>query len=68
VETLLTQGRKSQLAIEYGYCLRERSPETWVLYVHVSTTVRFDESIRNLADDVKIYGRHNAKVDIFQLV
>ncbi|KAK3614601.1 hypothetical protein LTR56_026644 [Elasticomyces elasticus] len=59
---------KSQIAIEYGYRLREHSPDTWVLWVHASNAARFDESVRKLADDVKIYGRHNVKADIFQLV
>ncbi|KEY74789.1 hypothetical protein S7711_09922 [Stachybotrys chartarum IBT 7711] len=59
---------KSQLAIEYAYRLREQSPETWVFWIHASNAARFEQSIRDIADCAKIYGRQNPKANIFQLV
>ncbi|KAJ5288302.1 hypothetical protein N7508_011077 [Penicillium antarcticum] len=59
---------KSQLAIEYSYQVRSRSPATWVFWVHASNEARFEQSFRDIADRVKIPGRQDAKVDIFKLV
>ncbi|KEY70103.1 hypothetical protein S7711_10298, partial [Stachybotrys chartarum IBT 7711] len=59
---------KSQLAIEYAYRLREKSPETWVFWIHASNAARFEQSIRDIADCAKIYGRQNPKANILQLV
>jgi len=61
-------GRKSQLAIEYAYRTRERSPETWVFWVYASNAARFEQSYRDIADTVKIPERRNPKVNIFKLV
>ncbi|OAL56144.1 putative kinesin [Pyrenochaeta sp. DS3sAY3a] len=59
---------KSQLAIEYAYQTRDRSAETWVLWVHASNAARFEQSYRDIADRVKIFGRKDPKADIFKLV
>ncbi|KIW35751.1 uncharacterized protein PV06_11909 [Exophiala oligosperma] len=59
---------KSQLAIEYAYRTRERSSDTWVFWVHASNVARFEQSYRDIANCVKIPGRHNPKINIFQLV
>ncbi|PSN59063.1 TPR domain protein [Corynespora cassiicola Philippines] len=59
---------KSQLAIEYAYQTRERSAETWVLWVHASSAARFEQSYRDIADRVKMFGRKDPKADIFKLV
>ncbi|KAH8780676.1 hypothetical protein BGZ57DRAFT_300902 [Hyaloscypha finlandica] len=59
---------KSQLAIEYAYRIRERSPDTWVFWVHASNATRFEQSFKDIANCVKIPGRQNVKADIFQLV
>ncbi|KAH7418767.1 hypothetical protein BKA64DRAFT_590888 [Cadophora sp. MPI-SDFR-AT-0126] len=59
---------KSQLAIEYAYRTRDRSPETWVFWVHASNAARFEQSFRDIANCVKIPGRQNPQADIFQLV
>jgi len=65
---LLTTRRKSQLAIEYSYQIRTKSPATWVFWVHASNEARFEQSFRDIADQVKIYGRQDPKVNIFKLV
>ncbi|OAL06354.1 TPR-like protein [Phaeosphaeriaceae sp. SRC1lsM3a] len=59
---------KSQLAIEHAYSTRDRSTETWVLWVHASNAARFEQSYREIADRVKILGRKEPKADIFKLV
>ncbi|KAF7519204.1 hypothetical protein PCG10_010322 [Penicillium crustosum] len=59
---------KSQLAIEYSYQVRSKSPATWVFWVHASNEARFEQSFRDIADQVKIPGRQDAKVNIFKLV
>ncbi|KAJ5277767.1 hypothetical protein N7534_008281 [Penicillium rubens] len=48
---------KSQLAIEYSYQVRSKSPTTWVFWVHASNEARFEQSFRDIADQVKIPGR-----------
>ena len=59
---------KSQLAIESCYRAREESPDLWVLWIHASTAVRFDQDVRKLADDVKVPGRKEKDVNTFQLM
>ncbi|OQD74234.1 hypothetical protein PENANT_c182G01300 [Penicillium antarcticum] len=58
---------KSRLAIEYCHRVRQKSPDTWVFWVHASNAARCDESLRNLADRAKIPGRQDRNANIFQL-
>ncbi|KAF2105249.1 P-loop containing nucleoside triphosphate hydrolase protein [Lophiotrema nucula] len=59
---------KSQLAIEHCYRAAEQSPEMWVFWVHASNAARFEQSLRDLADSVKIEGRCDPQANIFKLV
>ncbi|KAJ5301615.1 hypothetical protein N7508_006478 [Penicillium antarcticum] len=59
---------KSQLAIEYSYQARSQSRATWVFWVHASSVARFEQSFRDIADQVKISGRQNLQINIFKLV
>ncbi|KAH8595376.1 P-loop containing nucleoside triphosphate hydrolase protein [Bisporella sp. PMI_857] len=59
---------KSQLAIEYAYQIKGRSPKMWVFWAHTSNAARFEQSFRDIADRVKIFGRQNPTASIFQLV
>ncbi|KAI1524482.1 kinesin [Pyrenophora tritici-repentis] len=59
---------KSQLAIEHAYRTREQLAETWVFWVHASNVARFEQSYRDIADRVKIFGRRDPQADIFKLV
>ncbi|KAK1074097.1 hypothetical protein LTR74_001344 [Friedmanniomyces endolithicus] len=59
---------KSQIAIEYCYRIREQSRDIWVLWIHASNAARFEQSVRDVADLVKIDGRKNAKADIYALI
>ncbi|OCK74142.1 TPR-like protein [Lepidopterella palustris CBS 459.81] len=59
---------KSQLAIEYSYQVREKSPETWVFWVHTSSAAKFEEGYRNIAERVGIPSWGRPEADILRLV
>ncbi|KAJ5100680.1 hypothetical protein N7456_006732 [Penicillium angulare] len=59
---------KSQLAIEYSYIVRSKSPATWVLWVHASNEARFEQSFQNIADQIKLSRRRDPRFNIFQIV
>ncbi|GAB7336639.1 hypothetical protein MBLNU13_g10326t2 [Cladosporium sp. NU13] len=59
---------KSQLAIEFCYRVRDRSPEVWTFWVHASSAARFDADIRKLACDAGIPGCDDPKSDASALV
>ena len=65
---LLRLNRKSQIAIEYAYRLREKSPATSVFWVYANNTARFEQSYRNIAIAAKIPGLEDPKADILNLV
>jgi tetratricopeptide (TPR) repeat protein len=60
--------RKSQIAIEYAYRVRESAPQTWVFWVHASNAVRFEQAYRDIAAKVELPGRDEPKADILWLV
>jgi tetratricopeptide (TPR) repeat protein len=64
----LTGPRKSQIAIEYSYRVRLKSPHTWVFWVYASTVTRFEQSYRDIADALKLPGRDDPQVDMLRLV
>ncbi|KAF2190167.1 TPR-like protein [Zopfia rhizophila CBS 207.26] len=59
---------KSQLAVEYSYRIRDRSPATWVFWIHASSTARFEEGYRKIAERAKIPDWDRQDVDILTLV
>ncbi|KAJ5353718.1 hypothetical protein N7541_006282 [Penicillium brevicompactum] len=59
---------KSQLAIECCYKIEERSPQTWVFWIHAANAERFEKSCWDIANRVKIPGRNEPKAKAFQLV
>ncbi|KAJ8118503.1 hypothetical protein OPT61_g520 [Boeremia exigua] len=59
---------KSQLAIEHAYRTRDASAETWVLWVYASNAARYEQSLRDIADAVKLAGRQDPQANIFKLV
>ncbi|KAJ5127608.1 hypothetical protein N7448_008387 [Penicillium atrosanguineum] len=59
---------KSQLAIEYSYQVRSKSPDTWIFWVHASNATRFEQSFRDIANRIRIPGRQDPKANIFELV
>ena len=64
----LTHRRKSQLAVEYAHRVREQSLKTWVLWIHANNAVRFDQSLCDVADQLKIDGRKDPKTDLLPLL
>ncbi|KAF1850065.1 TPR-like protein [Cucurbitaria berberidis CBS 394.84] len=59
---------KSQLAVEHSYRIRQKSPTTWVFWVHASCTSRFIESYRKIAERAKLPRWDQQDVDILMLV
>ena len=66
--TLTDRARKSQLAIRYAQTIRERSPDTWIFWVHGGTAERFEQGYRDIADAVHLPGRNDPNANILQLV
>lgn len=65
---VLTNQRKSQLAIQYCHDVRQASPQTWVFWAHTNTAARFEEDYRTIANRLELAGRDNPETDILQLV
>ncbi|KAJ4286525.1 hypothetical protein N0V90_013225 [Kalmusia sp. IMI 367209] len=59
---------KSQVAIEYCYRTADRSPETWVFWVHAGNAARLEQSYRDIANQVELAGRTDKQADVFELV
>ncbi|KAJ5164408.1 kinesin [Penicillium coprophilum] len=59
---------KSQLAIEYSYRVREKSPNVWVFWIHASNAARFKQSYEDLSRRAKIPGYEDPNVNVFELV
>ena len=59
---------KSQLAIEHIHRTRERSPDTWVFWVHASNAARFEHGYRDIADVANVAGREDPQANIYRLV
>jgi tetratricopeptide (TPR) repeat protein len=60
--------RKSQIAIEYSYRLREQNPQTWVFWVHAGSAVKFEQAYRSIAATLELPGLDDPKADILGLV
>ncbi|GAB7336855.1 hypothetical protein MBLNU13_g00421t2 [Cladosporium sp. NU13] len=59
---------KTQLAIEYAHRQKLQSPKTWVLWLYASNEARFEQSVRDILDQLKVPNRHDPKSNIFQLL
>ena len=60
--------RKSQIAIEYSYRQRARSPQISTFWIHVSSKARFEQSYSEIATNAKLSGTGDGQVDILHLV
>jgi tetratricopeptide (TPR) repeat protein len=60
--------RKSQIAIEYAYRVRDFAPQTSVFWVHASNAARFEKDYREIADKIKLPGRYDSSADVLRLV
>ncbi|CAG8216921.1 unnamed protein product [Penicillium salamii] len=59
---------KSQLAIECCYQIEDRSPQTWVFWIHAANAERFEKSCRDIANRIKIPGRNDPTAKVSQLL
>ncbi|GAB7335948.1 hypothetical protein MBLNU13_g08192t2 [Cladosporium sp. NU13] len=59
---------KTQLAIEYAQQLRLQSPKTWILWFYASNGPRFEQSVREVLDQLRVRGRKDPKANVFQLL
>lgn len=60
--------RKSQLAIEHAYRVRNRAPETFVLWLHASSGRRFAASVHDTLQQLKVPGRTDPEASIYRLL
>jgi tetratricopeptide (TPR) repeat protein len=60
--------RKSQVAIEYAYRVRDSAPQTSVFWVHASNSARFEKDYREIADKIELPGRYDPSADVLRLV
>ncbi len=60
--------RKSQIAIEYAYRIREERPDTWVFWVYASSITRVEEGLRGIAEKTQAPGWDEANADTLGLV
>jgi tetratricopeptide (TPR) repeat protein len=60
--------RKSQIAIEHAYLVRDASPTAWAFWVHAGTQARFEEGYRRIAEATKMDGWDDPKADVLRLV
>ena len=60
--------RKSQIAIQYAHDVRRNSPNTYILWVHASSSARFQEAYQDIAQRLKLPGRDDPQQNLLQLV
>ena len=68
LELTLCLRRKSQIAIEYCYRYRETRPNAQVLWVHASTMARFEQSYKEIAQEISLPGWNQPNINILKLV
>ncbi|KAF2022398.1 TPR-like protein [Aaosphaeria arxii CBS 175.79] len=59
---------KSQLAIEFCYRTVDRSPGTWIFWVHAGNASRLEQGYRDIANQVQLAGRTDPQANVFELV
>ena len=60
--------RKSQIAIQHAHDVRSDAPQTWVLWVHASSSARFVEAYQYIAEQLHLPGRNDPQLNVLQLV
>jgi tetratricopeptide (TPR) repeat protein len=60
--------RKTQVAIEYAYRIRDERPDIWVFWVHVSSTARVEEGFRKIAERIQAPCLKAANAKILEFV
>ena len=54
--------------MEYAYQTSEKSPETWVFWVHASNAATLEQGYRDIADQAMIPNRNDPNANVFELV
>lgn len=65
---LLTDGSKSQLALQYAHGIRDAAPQMFVFWVHASTQARFEGAYKDIAGRLQLPGRDDPKANVLRLV
>ena len=60
--------RKSQLAIEYAYRIRDERPDVWVFWVHAGSATRVEDGFRKIAEKTQAPGWDRAQANILEVV
>lgn len=56
--------RKSQIAIEYGYRIHQKAPNTWIFWIDAESDNTIEQSYREIANALMLHGEAN----VFNLV
>jgi hypothetical protein len=64
---LICDCSKSQIAINYCYQVRDRSPQTWVFWIHASNAARYHEGVRDCLNLAKVDKRSDPNENIHVL-
>jgi hypothetical protein len=48
--------------------VKERSPKTWILWLHASSAARFNPSVRDVVAQLQVPGGDDPEADVFQLL
>lgn len=60
--------RKSQIALEYSFRFREKSPQASIFWVYTSAGVNFEQSYNKIATCCGVPGREDTEKNMMQLV
>jgi hypothetical protein len=60
--------RKSQIAIEYCYLLKNEHPEAHIFLIFAGNTVRFEQGYQEIARRLSLRSWEDQKVDTLKLV
>jgi tetratricopeptide (TPR) repeat protein len=73
IECSLTQptcsylSRKSQLAIDFAHTWKSNFRDGWVFWIHASSAERFDHSVRDILNLLRIHGRESPHANLHEL-
>ena len=59
---------KSKIAIETCYRFRDRHPDAHVFWIHTGSSVRFDQSYKDIAQALSLVAPNNPNVNVLTLV
>lgn len=47
--------------------MREKSPKTWIFWLHASSAARFSSGVRDILAQLKVPGNNHSEAEVFQL-